>query len=173
MAFVLVQHLDPKHESGLGALLGKHSRMPVHEVKEDLTVEPNHVYVIAPNVAMIFASGQLQLEARDGLGPHLIDHFFKSLAKDRKASAIGVVLSGTGTDGTIGLEEIKALGGITLAQDEHARDVLRRGGLCRRDATFVSRHVGVLADPRELVGDLLGRQCQVDTAGSRGALGHA
>ena len=118
MAFVLVQHLDPKHESSLGKLLGKHSTMPVHEVTEPLAVEANHVYVIAPNVAMSFTAGELKLEPRDGLGPHLIDHFFKSLAHARKAGAIGVVLSGTGTDGSVGLEEIKAMGGITFAQDE-------------------------------------------------------
>ncbi len=120
MAFVLVQHLDPKHASKLSDLLAKYTTMPVVEVTQDLAVEADHVYVIPPNFTLTFIRGTLHLEPRDGHGPHVIDYFFKSLATDRQAGAIGVVLSGTGTDGTLGLQEIKASGGITFAQDEQS-----------------------------------------------------
>jgi len=120
MGFVLVQHLDPKHESKLGDLLAKSTRMPVQEAAQDLAVRPDHVYIIPPNTTLSIAAGVLRLEPRgEARGPHLpIDHFLKSLAEERQTGAIGVILSGTGTDGTLGLEEIKAAGGITFAQDE-------------------------------------------------------
>ncbi len=121
MAFVLVQHLDPTHESQLGGLLAKMTRLPVLEAADGQALQPDHVYVIAPNTSLsLTAEGVLRVEPRaEARGPHLpIDHFFRSLAEQRQSSAIGVVLSGTGTDGTLGLEEIKAAGGITFAQDD-------------------------------------------------------
>jgi two-component system CheB/CheR fusion protein len=121
MAFVLVQHLDPKNVSKLANLLAPCSRMPVLEAAHDLSLQPDHVYVIAPDTTLRLAGqGVLQVEPRREVsGPHLpIDIFFRSLAEQRASGAIGVVLSGTGSDGTLGLEEIKAAGGITLAQDE-------------------------------------------------------
>src|SRR5262249_42505828 len=122
MAFVLVQHLDPKHESKLGDILAKATPMPVQEAVHGMTVRPNHVYVIPPNTTMTIAEGTLQLAPRGEIrGVHLpIDHFLRSLAADRQTGAIGVILSGTGSDGTLGLEEIKAAGGITFAQDEQS-----------------------------------------------------
>ena len=120
MAFVLVQHLDPKHESRLCDLLAKVTRLHVLEASQGLALRPDHVYVIPPNTSLTLEQGILQVTPRDEVrGLHLpIDRFFKSLAKDRLAGAIGVILSGTGSDGTLGLEEIKAAGGITFAQDE-------------------------------------------------------
>jgi two-component system CheB/CheR fusion protein len=120
MAFVLVQHLDPKHESKLGELLARATRMPVIEATQGLAIRPDHVYVIPPNTYLAVAGGILQVTPRgEARGLHLpIDHFLKSLAEDRKAGAVGVILSGTGSDGTLGVEEIKAAGGFTLAQDE-------------------------------------------------------
>ena len=121
MAFVLVQHLDPKHESKLDSILGKSTSMPVHEATHGMKVEPNNIYVIAPNTTMTIANGVLELTARGETLRHLpVDSFFKSLAQDRQTGAIGVVLSGTGSDGTLGLEDIKAAGGITFAQDEES-----------------------------------------------------
>jgi two-component system CheB/CheR fusion protein len=117
MAFVLVQHLDPKHESRLRDLLAKNTRMPVLEAAQGLAVAPDHVYIIPPNTRMTVAGGILQLAPR-GASPHLpIDHFLQSLAEDRPAGALAVILSGTGSDGTLGLESIKGAGGITFAQD--------------------------------------------------------
>ncbi len=123
MGFVLVQHLDPQHESALTQLLKRATSMPVHEVTNNLRVEANNVYVIPPNTNLGISEGILILKPRpQGRGAHHpIDAFLESLAHDRRERAIGVILSGTATDGTLGLEAIKAEGGITFAQDESAR----------------------------------------------------
>ena len=120
MAFALIQHLDPKHPSMLTELLAKTSNMPVLEAKDGTRVEPNHVYVIPPNVNMGILRRRLQLTPRkDEPGQHCpIDFFMRSLAEARNSHSIGVVLSGTASDGTRGLAAIKAEGGITFAQDE-------------------------------------------------------
>jgi len=120
MAFVLVQHLDPKHASRLGPLLANATPMPVCEAEEGQAVRPGHVYIIPPDTTLTVAEGVLHLAPRgESHGLHLpIDRFLQSLAADRGAGAIGVILSGSGSDGTLGLEEIKAEGGITFAQDE-------------------------------------------------------
>ena len=122
MAFVLVQHLAPAHESALAEILSRATPMPVNEVIDERRVEPNHVYVIPPDRNMVLAHGHLKLLRRELHGmQHPIDLFFRSLAQEQHERAIGVVLSGTATDGTIGLEEIKAEGGITFAQDDTAQ----------------------------------------------------
>ena len=120
MAFVVVQHLDPQHVSMLGTLLSRVTHLPVLEATHDLAVRPDHVYIIPKNTTMTIVRGLLQLAPRGGSRVlHLpIDVFLKSLAADRQTAAIGVILSGTGSDGTVGMEEIKAAGGITFAQDE-------------------------------------------------------
>ncbi len=120
MAIVVIQHLDPQHESKLSDLLSRVTPLPVVEVTPDLAVRPDHVYVIPKNTTMTIARGVLQLEPRgEARVLHLpIDLFLRSLAIDRQDAAIGVILSGTGSDGTFGMEEIKAAGGITFAQDE-------------------------------------------------------
>jgi two-component system, chemotaxis family, CheB/CheR fusion protein len=118
MAFVLITHLDPKHESILTELLARATRMPVSEVQDGMVVTPDHVYVIPRNASMAIEGGALRLrprqEGRGGRRP--IDTFLQSLAEDQNTRAIGVILSGTATDGTLGLEAIKAEGGITFAQ---------------------------------------------------------
>ena len=117
MAFVIIQHLDPKHASQLTELLSKATKMPILEVDAGMAVEPNHVYVIAPGVSLSLSGGRLRAEPRD-TGPSLpIDHFLRSLAQDKGSNAIGVVLSGTATDGTLGLRAVQAEGGITFAQE--------------------------------------------------------
>src|SRR5438132_3258455 len=120
MAYVLVQHLDPGVESALTELLAKATEMPVRQVTDATQVEPNHVYVIPPNVDMTILQGILQLRPRTEMrGHHMpIDRFLRSLAEDQRSNAIGVILSGTASDGTLGLTAIKAEGGITFAQDE-------------------------------------------------------
>ena len=122
MAFVLVQHLAPSHASALAEILSRATRMPVMEVHGETTVEPNCVYVIPPDQDMVISGGRLQLLPRKDGGAHRpIDQFFRALAEDRRHLAIGVILSGTASDGTIGLEAIKAEGGITFAQDATAQ----------------------------------------------------
>lgn len=120
MVFIFVQHLDPIYKSKLTDLLSPISAMPVSEIKNNTEVRPNHVYVIPPNTFMEIIGGVLKLSPR-GKAPGQemgIDHFFRSLAADQKDNAIGIILSGNGTDGTLGMQEIKAWGGMTFAQDE-------------------------------------------------------
>jgi two-component system, chemotaxis family, CheB/CheR fusion protein len=117
VAFVLIQHLDPKHGSLLTELLGRSTQMPVVESKDGMRTEANHVYVIPPNANMTISNGVLRLEPRGQF--HMpIDYFFRSLAQDEGSKAVGVILSGTASDGTLGLKAIKAEGGITFAQEE-------------------------------------------------------
>ncbi len=123
MAFIFVQHLDPEHESALPHILSQATAMRVREAKQGMLVAPNEVYVIPPNATLRLARGRLDLKPRESSRtPHLsIDFFFKSLAQEKHEGAIGVVFSGNATDGTLGLEAIKAAGGITFAQDKSAR----------------------------------------------------
>lgn len=120
MAFVLVQHLDPKHKSKLTELLMHSTKIPVREASEGLDVEPNHIYVIPENTNMTIQRGCLRLSPRrlHEAPPMPIDTFFRSLANQQQERAIGIVLSGTGSDGSLGLEAIKGESGITFAQDE-------------------------------------------------------
>ncbi len=122
MAYVLVQHLDPNHESLLPDLLQKVTDIPVLEITDDMRVEPNHIYVIPSNKMMVANDGVLQLTMRPLKNKNErnlpIDLFFTSLAEVHQSHAIGVVLSGTASDGTFGLKAIKEHGGLTFAQDE-------------------------------------------------------
>lgn len=122
MAYVLVQHLDPSHESMLQELLQKVTNIPVLEIADDIKVEPNHIYVIPSNKMMVATDGILLLAPRPAKNKKErnlpIDLFFSSLAEVHQSHAIGVVLSGTASDGTLGLKAIKDHGGITFAQDE-------------------------------------------------------
>ena len=120
MAFVVVQHLDPSHHSMLTELLSKKTAMRVKEVTDGMTVEPHHVYVIPPNATMSISNHTLQLGPRTELrGVHMsIDHFMRALAEEQGNCAIGIILSGSGTDGTAGMAQIQAQGGVTFAQDE-------------------------------------------------------
>jgi two-component system CheB/CheR fusion protein len=120
MAFVLIQHLHPEYESALTDILSRATRMAVAEAVDGMPVEPNHVYVIPPNVYLAMLHGVLHLMPRTAIsGQNLpIDHFFRSLADDQGSKAIGVILSGTASDGVLGLKSIKGEGGITFAQDE-------------------------------------------------------
>jgi two-component system CheB/CheR fusion protein len=122
MAFVLVQHLDPKHESQLPDVLSRTTLMPVIAITDRLPAERDRVYVIPSNVDLTIRGGIFALTPRDAVDRHTpIDHFFRSLAQEQECRAIGVVLSGTGTDGTLGLRAIKAEGGITFAPRTRSR----------------------------------------------------
>jgi two-component system CheB/CheR fusion protein len=120
MAFVIVQHLDPHHGSRLPNLLGKATSMPVTEVTGTITPQPNAVYVQPPNKCVIAKNGKLTLVSRTERLNIAIDHFFESLAEECGSRGIGIVLSGTGSDGTAGLRAIKAAGGLTFAQTEES-----------------------------------------------------
>ncbi len=119
MAFVLVQHLDPSHASLLTEILQRTTKMSVVEALDQCLVTPNHVYVIPPNRDMAIFHGKLQLSVpHEPRGQRLpIDAFLRSLAEDQNENAIGIILSGTGTDGTLGCRAILGAGGVTLAQE--------------------------------------------------------
>lgn len=121
MAYILVQHLDPGHESILAVLLQKVTRIPVHEITDNMHVEADHIYIIPSNKLLTATDGVLQLSPRLPMQRNMpIDLFFSSLAEVHQSHAIGVVLSGTATDGTLGLKAIKEQGGITFAQDRES-----------------------------------------------------
>lgn len=118
MAFVIVQHLDPTHKGMLVELLQRGTAMPVVQAKDRLKVEPDHVYVIPPNKDMSLLHGQLHLlPPASPRGLNLpIDFFFRSLAEDKQERSIGVILSGMGSDGTLGIRAIKEKGGAAFVQ---------------------------------------------------------
>lgn len=122
MAFVLVPHLDPQRESAYTQILARTTSMPVLEIKNETRVEPNRVYIIPPNCDLTISDSVLHITNREEprVGNTAIDIFLKSLAADQGSNAIGIVLSGTGADGTAGLTAIKGEGGITFAQDTHS-----------------------------------------------------
>lgn len=118
-AFVVVQHLAPDHKSLLPELMAKFTALPVHEVTDGLRVEKNHIYIIPPDTDLALLNGRLQLI--DPVEPrghrHPIDFFLRSLAQDRGDSAACIVLSGTGSEGSLGIKAIKEEGGVVLVQD--------------------------------------------------------
>ncbi|PYK03316.1 MAG: chemotaxis protein CheR [Verrucomicrobia bacterium] len=168
MAFVIVQHLDPHHASRLSNLLGKVTAMPVSEVTGTTTPRPNTVYVQPPNKCVIAKNGALTLVRREERLNVAIDHFFESLAEECGSRAIGVVLSGSGSDGTAGLRAIKAAGGLTFAQNEESakfdampRSAIRAGFVdlvltpreIAREIERISNHPYIrrpLSDPEEI-----------------------
>ncbi|WP_253949140.1 chemotaxis protein CheB [Mangrovicoccus sp. HB161399] len=119
IAMVLVQHLDPDHESLLQDLLRKRTETPVHTITQDMEVQPGNIYLIPPGRALTIEDGVLKLASfespRGQRRP--IDVFFESLARDRGDRAVGIVLSGTGSDGAEGIKAVKAAGGLVFAQD--------------------------------------------------------
>ncbi len=130
MAFILVQHLDPSHESLMVELLAKHTEMKVVQAIEGMLIAPNHFYVIAPGTYLAASKGALQVSeplARHGARLPF-DFLLESLAESYGAQAIGIVLSGTGADGSIGLKAIKANKGFIMAQDPDEADY---GGMPR------------------------------------------
>jgi two-component system CheB/CheR fusion protein len=141
LALVLIQHLDPNRSSLLTEILGRETLLPVLQATEGLRVECDHVYVIPPNTSMTIEQGLLRLCPRENIdGPFMpIDRFFRSLAKDRGRFAVCVILSGGGTDGTLGLEDIKGEDGVTFVQDDRtARQVaMPRSAIAGGYADFV------------------------------------
>ena len=119
MAFVLVQHLDPTHVSSLTKIISAATKLAVVEAGDGMVIEPNYIYVTPPNAAISLSGQKIRLIGRSNKVPHLpIDSFFHSLAETHGPNAIGIILSGTASDGSIGLKKIKSEGGITFAQDE-------------------------------------------------------
>ncbi|MEO6489602.1 MAG: chemotaxis protein CheB [Ferruginibacter sp.] len=121
MAYVLVQHLIPSHESILPDILSRVTKIPVNEISDDIHLAPDNIYVIPANKTLTATDGVLKLTPREKLKTNLtIDVFFRSLAEVHHNLAVGVVLSGTASDGTLGLKSIKENGGFTFAQDQQS-----------------------------------------------------
>jgi len=122
-AFVLIQHLEASHPSSLSEILGRATKMPVVEARDNVAIVPNHVYVIPPNTELTVAAGVLRLAVRSQTGRHMpVDHFLQSLAEDAGTRAVGIVLSGNGADGAIGLKAVKDAGGVTFAQEPRSAE---------------------------------------------------
>jgi two-component system CheB/CheR fusion protein len=148
MALVVVQHLDPRHESALPELLSKKTSMRVVSVEEQVQIRPDHVYVISPNTVLHIRAGRLITETRPPDNFRPIDVFLNSLAEEYGERAIGVVLSGTATDGTLGLKRVKAEGGITFAQNQSAKfDSMPRSAIAAGAVDFV-------LSPRQIADEL-------------------
>jgi len=119
MGFVIIQHLSPTHKSVMGSLLAKDTKMEILEIKDGMTVKPDQVYLNPPNKDVIIINGTLQLldPVKTGSINLPIDSFFRSMAEELSERAICVILSGTATDGTLGLKAIKGEGGLVMVQD--------------------------------------------------------
>lgn len=150
MALVLVQHLAPEHDSMMTDLLARATSLSVFEVTDGMKIEPNHVYVIPPNAELGIINNVLHLMPRTQKQHLPIDYFFQSLAKDQGGNAIGIILSGSASDGTLGLEAIKAENGITFAQTEES---------ARYDSmpasAIASGCVDFVLGPEEIAGELV------------------
>ena len=118
MAFVVVTHLGPRHESMLAEIIARHTAMPAHPIRDGDAVAINHIYVLRQEASLTIADGRLRLiePSATNRERNPIDIFFSALADDQGEAAIGIVLSGGGSDGTLGIKAIKERGGLTLAQ---------------------------------------------------------
>ena len=150
MAYVLIMHLSPNHKSALAEIVQATTKMKVQTVKDGMEVMANNVYVIPPNTFMSLIDGHLKLAPRSvtAIGNFAVDYFLTALASIYKNNAIGVILSGTATDGTLGLKAIKAEGGITFAQDDSAKFP----GMPR--SAFDSGYVDFLLPPERIAKEL-------------------
>jgi two-component system, chemotaxis family, CheB/CheR fusion protein len=155
---VLISHLDPTHESSLVEILSKASTIHVQTARDGELIQPNNIYVMAPNTELGIADGALRVMPRgEGPGPHMpIDQFFRALAQDQGRKAVGVILSGTGSDGSVGVQAIKAEQGTTFAQDDTAehgdmpRNAIAAGAIdvVGTPASIATELAGIVTRPR-------------------------
>jgi two-component system CheB/CheR fusion protein len=146
LAFVLVQHLDPRHDSLLAGIVAGATAMPVQEVADGMRIERDHIYAIPPDSEMTVEGDVLRLVPRVPAVPHRpLDGFFCSLARDRESGAIGVVLSGNDTDGALGLQAIHDAGGITFAQSPESAKFAVMPRAAASAADFVLTPAGIAA----------------------------
>lgn len=152
MAFVVIQHLDPNHESELAEILQNHTKMAVSQVQNQEQVRPNAVYIIPPGLSLAIDQGILHLSEPDEPRGHRapIDLFFRSLAEDQGENAVCIILSGTGSDGTLGLKSIKEQNGVVLVQ---APETAEYGGMPR--SAVNTGLVDLVAPADELAGKLV------------------
>jgi two-component system CheB/CheR fusion protein len=141
ITFIVAAHLDPTQKSHLTELLARCTKMPVVQIENSIKVEPKHVYVIAPDQELTIKDGIVRTNRPTAPRGHRhpVDSFFRSLAEDQGERAIAIVLSGTGTNGSLGLRFIKAEGGIAIAQDPNtaAFQGMPRSAIEHRDLDLV------------------------------------
>ena len=152
MAYIFIQHLQPQHESKLTEIFSKYTSMTVVQVKDKMPVKPNQVYIIPPDKYLAIKDKKLLLSQRKKTeGVYLpVDYFFQSLAKEGKNKTIGIILSGTASDGTLGLKAIKAEGGLTFAQDEQSA---KYAGM--PNSAIDSGNVDIVLPPEDLAKELI------------------
>jgi two-component system CheB/CheR fusion protein len=152
MAFVVVLHLSPKHESNVAHILQARTKMAVLQINETVLIQPNHVYIIPPTKDLVMNDGSLQVvSAARPRGRHVvIDLFFRTLAEVHRERAVGVILSGAGSDGTVGIARIKEMGGITIAQapDDAEHDSMPR---CAIQTSLVDVVLPVVDMPQKII----------------------
>ncbi|MEX1062496.1 MAG: chemotaxis protein CheB, partial [Balneolaceae bacterium] len=119
MAFIVIVHLSPEHESSMAELLQTHTALEVMQVHEKVDIKPECVYVIPPNKTLVVGDNHLELEGlhKKDHKPEVIDRFFRSLGKVKAEKSVCIVLSGAGSDGAVGLKAVKENGGLVMAQD--------------------------------------------------------
>ncbi|HKP96932.1 MAG TPA: chemotaxis protein CheB [Fibrobacteria bacterium] len=140
LSFVIIQHLSPNHESILPEILTKFTSLPVQEVRNGMALAGGAIYVMPPNCTMTLEQNRLRLQERAGSARHMpVDVFFRSMSLDQPQRAIAIILSGAGADGTLGLQEVKAVGGITFAQDDKSAkfDAMPRSAIASGAVDFV------------------------------------
>lgn len=162
MAYFYIQHLDPNHESMLTTILARSTSMPVIQASEAVPIAPDHLFIIPPDKNIALVDGHITLTARKPK-PVLnmpIDDFLISLADTRRIGSIGIILSGTGMDGTLGLQAIKFAGGLTFAQDNSARF------LGMPNSAIAENVVDMVLPPESIAKELarLGRQADLMAA---------
>lgn len=146
VVYVLTQHLDPKHSSMLVSILDRGTDLPVREVKDGQTLDSSTFYIVPPAVDAAYHEDRIFLSAATGIGPKpSIDRFFCSLAEHHGNRSIGIILSGTGSDGAHGIRAIKAEGGITIAQDENTAKFNNMPYVA-----ISTGHIDLVLSPREI-----------------------
>jgi two-component system CheB/CheR fusion protein len=165
LAYVIVQHLDPDHESVLASLLERRATVPVAVIQHQTAAEANHIYVIPPNASLTINDDRLLLAPPvERRGPRTpIDGFLVSLAEARGEKSAGVILSGSGSDGTLGLRAIKEHGGLTIAQQGAEYDGMMRSAVSTGMVDFVLPLADIPAKVADYFRHLEGRR--PDTAG--------
>ena len=147
MAFVIVQHLSPDFKSLMVELLGRHTQMAIHRVRDNMVVEPDSLYLIPPKQDMIIKGGKLLLTERESSKSLAlpIDHFLKSLALDKGDNSVGVILSGTGSDGSRGVQHIHDAGGLVIVQSPESA---KFDGMPK--SAIDSKHVDIVTVPEKI-----------------------
>jgi len=167
MAFVVVFHLAPEHESVAAQILQRATRMPVMQVAQTVSIEPNHVYVIAPGLQLAMDDGHLQVSAlhRTSASRAAVDVFFRTLALAHGERAFAVVLSGAGSDGAVGLADVKREGGVTFAQspDDAEHDGMPAAAIATQLVDFVLPAAEI---PAKLI-DLWRNACRIRLPGGK------